>query len=298
MSLVSVIIPVYNAEKYIVETLESVFCQTYGNYEVIVVNDGSTDNSMEVIKPFSGRSNFRIVHQINSGPSRARNEGIKAARGTYCAFLDADDIMLPDRLALQVKVLDERPDAGLTYSDLITFNENGVIHSTKKEFIRPHSGDVLRQLLKENFITTSTVLLRRECFDKVSFFDENIRHSEDYKMWLNIAKIYKVQYLDLPLVKYRYHSESLSSNRIVISTSSCDVVKEFWEENRAYKIKNERLYRISMANQLMNVGEAYRKYGRNRKSAEYLIKSLIMYPFMKGTYRVMIKNVLGLFKNT
>ncbi len=296
MYLVSVIIPAYNSERYVVEAVQSVFTQTCKDYEVIIIDDGSSDQTVERIRPYAMLSNFSIIEQANSGPSKARNRGIKAARGKYCAFLDSDDIMMPERLALQVTKMEEKPEVGMVYCDLMTFNDRGMVHSTKKIFIKPYSGAVLEKLVLDNFITTSTVMARKECFEKVGFFDETIRHSEDYKMWLNIAKEYEIEYLDIPLVKYRYQSDGLSSNKVAMTTSSFNIINDFWEGNREYKRKHNILYRMSIAHQLTNMGNAYYYFEKYSRSAKFLIESLITYPFFKETYKTIMRLMLKSFR--
>lgn len=291
MAPVSVIIPVYNGEKYIVEALESVLSQTYRGFEIIIVDDGSTDSTPRLIEPYVKGGKIRVVRQDNSGPSRARNRGIAEAGGEYCAFLDSDDVMMPERLKLQVEKM-EREDIGLVYTDLMSFNEKGTVYESKTDFIRPYSGDVLDRLLVENFITTSTVMVKKECFDKAGYFDEGMKHSEDYKMWLNIAKLYRIGYVDRPLTRYRYHEDSLSWDRVVISASSFEVVREFWEENREYREKNRRLFRASMANQLVNLAIAYNENNRKREAARCLVESFGHNPFSGKTYKTLLKMVL------
>jgi len=296
MYSVSVIIPAYNCERYIEEAVQSVLAQTYRDYELIIIDDGSTDRTRERVRPFSAMKNVRILAQKNSGPSRARNRGIQASGGKYCAFLDSDDVMMPERLQMQVAAMEKRKDVGMIYSDLMTFNETGIVHRTKKAFTRPYAGEVLDKLVLGNFITTSTVMARRECLEKVGLFDERMNHSEDYKMWLQMARAYAIEYLDVPLTKYRYQPAGLSSNRITMSTSSYEVVKEFWEDNKEYRRKHSVLCRKSLANQLVNIGHAYWCCGRNGESARILARSVLTYPLIKETYKVMAKMMLGVLR--
>jgi len=289
LPLVSVIIPTYNAEQYIAVAVESVLGQSYRQFELIVIDDGCTDRTAEKLAAYK---EARVIRQGNAGPSAARNHGIRIAKGKYCAFLDSDDIMMPERLKLQVHKMEEHSEAGLVYTDLMTFDENGIVHKSKKEFIKPHSGKVLGKLLRENFITASTVMVRRDCFKKAGYFDESMNHSEDYKMWLNIAKYYSIEYVDLPLVKYRYHEGSLSRNRIVINTSSYNVVKTFWEENNEYKQKHRLVHKLSIANQLKNLGNAYYSYGDTRGSFRFLAEAIKLNPFSKTAYKLILKAIL------
>src|SRR5262249_27742319 len=156
---VSVIIPAFNAEHYIGDALASVRGQMR-DMEVLVVDDGSTDRTLKEAEAFADAFDLTILRQKNGGPSAARNIAIQQARSPYCAFLDADDVMLPGRLAAQAALLDNDAEVALVHTDLMTFNESGIIHRTRRAFSDPCGGMVLDRLLMDNFITTSTVMAR------------------------------------------------------------------------------------------------------------------------------------------
>jgi len=207
---VSVIIPTYNSAQFITETLESVFAQTYKDYEVIVVDDGSTDNTKEVLKPYM--SKIRYIYKENGGPASARNVGIKNAQGEYIAFLDSDDLWLPEKLEKQVEYFKSDPDVALVFSDCISFGDEELIRKRKRKY----KGDVFLHLLRENFIPTLTVIAKKKCFDEVGYFDtdKSLISSEDYDMWLRIARSFKVGYIEEPLAKRRINRKSLSFSNI------------------------------------------------------------------------------------
>lgn len=135
MTAVTVVIPAFNAEDFIGEALASVSEQTLAAVQVLVVDDGSTDGTLGAVEKFSGKLDLTIIQQANSGPAAARNKGIRQARGRYCAFLDADDVMLPERLASQASLLDADPALGLVHTDLMTFDERGTIHQDRKSVV-------------------------------------------------------------------------------------------------------------------------------------------------------------------
>src|SRR3990172_7360951 len=183
MPKVSVIIPTYNREKYIVETLQSVFEQTFTDYEVIVIDDGSTDNTSVVLKPYLDRIVY--IRKPNGGQGSARNVGIKKAKGEYIAFLDSDDLWLPEKLEIQVRYLDGHPEAGLVFTDMVIFcqDESGM-HQELKE-IHYRGGDIsFRTLLKWNFVPNLTVMARQSCINTAGLFDESrdLIGIEDYDM--------------------------------------------------------------------------------------------------------------------
>lgn len=212
-NMVSVIIPVYNGEKYIAEALESVFNQTYSNYEVVVVDDGSTDGSEQIIDQYSDKVKF--IKQTNSGPAGARNNGIKNSIGEYIAFLDCDDIWVPEKLQEQVNRLENNKEFGLVYSDFGKFDEHGVIEqsaSQSRNLFMP-SGNIFPYLFFDPLCWTSTVLVKRSCLDEIGIFDEDkkIQIAEDYDLWLRISRKFEIGYLDSVTAMYRQAPNSLTT---------------------------------------------------------------------------------------
>lgn len=207
--LVSVVIPAYNAQKHIEETLKSVFGQTYAPLEVIIVDDGSTDTTASIIKiKFPA---VRYFYKSNGGVASARNLGIRMAKGRYIAFIDADDAWHPDKISKQVYWLKEHPDTKWCYCDCAHFRDTpeNLLYKLSS-LARPFEGEVLQNLFLRNFIASPTPLLRREVFDAVGLFSENknINTVEDYDMWIRIAEHYPVGYLGEALAFYRQYSET------------------------------------------------------------------------------------------
>src|SRR2546427_5553976 len=163
MTVVSVVMPAFNAERYIGEALGSIRGQTLPDVEVILIDDGSTDGTLREAERFADSLDLTIVRQANAGPSAARNAGIRKARGRYCAFLDADDVMLPELLAAQSALLDADPGVGLVLTDVMTFDADGTIRSNHWNLAATHDGSVLDRLLLENFVTTSAVMAPTKC---------------------------------------------------------------------------------------------------------------------------------------
>ncbi|MBI2048888.1 MAG: glycosyltransferase [Candidatus Liptonbacteria bacterium] len=204
--LISIIIPAHNAEKYIKEAVDSALVQTYENVEVIVVDDGSTDGTKNVLEPYVRDGKIKYVYQKNTGLAGARNAGIRTARGEYIAFLDADDLFLPEKVAEQVKVLEENPDYGVCYSDLTHFTDGQQRKFFHHRYHYP-SGNLFELLLHKQFINPLTVFARRSVFEKYGMFDETLRRSEDWDLWLRWSHAgVKFFYLDKPLAYYRIAS--------------------------------------------------------------------------------------------
>lgn len=211
---VSVIIPVYNYARFIGRALDSVLSQTYGNYEILVIDDGSTDNLANVLKDYN--SNIRYFYKENGGVSSARNFGIKKANGKLIAFLDADDEWTVDKLEKQVKFLSINNNYRMCYTDMShvcnnAFVNRSYLHERKYKYFS--SGDLYLNLLEEGFIFVPTVMLYRDCFDQVGYFDESLTHSEDRDMWLRVAKKFQIGFIDEPLTIRHDHGGGATSVR-------------------------------------------------------------------------------------
>ena len=208
---VSVLIPAYNAMDFLPDTVSSALAQTYQDFELIIINDGSTDNITAWANSLSD-PRVRLISQENTGLSGARNTGLACAKGEYIAFLDADDLWLPTKLEKQVRQLDNNPAVGLVYSWVSLIDETGVEQGKqRKNYVR---GNVWVDLTIHNIIECGSVaLVRRTCFDKVGTFDATLPFScsEDWDMWLRIAAHYDFELIEEPLILYRCHSNNLSS---------------------------------------------------------------------------------------
>jgi glycosyltransferase involved in cell wall biosynthesis len=203
MPEVSVIIPVYNSSRFINEALESVFTQTFKDYEIILVDDGSTDNTRQIIEKYSDKLIY--FRQENGGPAKARNFGIKKSRGKFIAFLDADDIWLPLKLERQIDAFKKNPELGMVATDNSLFDEKGVYRKSvgKKDYLL--KGDIVRNILIHSGVVTPTVMVRREVFDALGLFEEQLRIAEDDNMWIRISSHYDIDVIDEPLAKIRDH---------------------------------------------------------------------------------------------
>ncbi len=222
MSLISIIIPVYNGEKTIRETIYSVLNQTYKNLEIIIINDGSTDSTLEVISSIPN-SNIKVFSYPNTGVSTSRNRGIALAKGEYISFIDADDLWIPDKLEAQFNALQENPQAAVAYSWTDWINESGeVIYGGGHHQI---SGDVYAHLFLGDFIEGgSNVLIRKSALDKVGIFDETVNFSEDWEMWLRLAAQYQFVVVPRTQILYRISHQSASCNVLQMEKSSLQVI--------------------------------------------------------------------------
>ncbi len=204
--LVSVVIPIYNAEAYLQETLDSILAQTYPDIEVVAVDDGSTDRSLNILAQYP--RNLVIVKQANSGPAAARNRGVREASGRWIAFLDADDLWREDKIEKQVKIC---RNYKWSYTDAVFIG--GVNNGRRdSEFTSKYQGDILEQLVQSNFVGTSSLLIDRQTFLSSGGFNEQLKAIEDWELWIRIASQHAIGYLDEPLLGYRVHVNSASRN--------------------------------------------------------------------------------------
>lgn len=230
--LVSVVIPAYNAGRFVGQAVRSALDQTYGNREVIVVDDGSTDDTKLVLSQFAGQ--VRYLHQENRGASAARNTGVRAAEGAIICFLDADDLWALNKLELQVAFLQEHRDIGLVSGQHEEFRDNGAPYvpfvatqdparSAARTF--PHPAGFL-QLVRSNFIRGNTVMARKECFDKVGLFDVNLAAAEDWDMWIRIAAHFSIACLPWVMSKKRLHGSNKSADLERMANSRIKIVEK------------------------------------------------------------------------
>jgi glycosyltransferase involved in cell wall biosynthesis len=210
--LVSVVIPSYNRASLVGDAIDSALAQTHRNTEIIVVDDGSTDDTDKIMERYAANPRVRYLkHPTNRGIPAARNTGIRHARGEYIALLDSDDMWLPNKLETQLQVFrqDVAKEVAAVWSDAYVVDVSG---NTRTSGVRvPREVDLI-QLFRHNFIIAQTTMMRRACVDRVGLFDEDLRGgSDDYDMWLRLARHFKLRYVRTPLATIRLHGGNYSS---------------------------------------------------------------------------------------
>ena len=209
MPEVSVVIPTFNSAQLVPEAIESVLRQTYKDFELIVVDDGSSDDTGVVLSEFGNRIHY--FRQPNQGVGAARNRGLALAQGKYIAFLDADDLWSPTKLAEQIPLFEDAT-VGLVYSDWAVISDRGQPSGSRLKDLHPRSGYVFDALVQCGFILTSGTVVRRSCLDNVGNFDQTLSHAEDYDLWLRICYRWKAQFVNKVLVTKRERDGGLSSD--------------------------------------------------------------------------------------
>ena len=274
--ITSVIIPVYNRANTICDAINSVLAQSYSNYEIILVDDGSTDNLKEVI--FQYGDNITYVYQNNSGASAARNNGIRRANGEFIAFLDSDDAWLPSKLEKQLAYLDMVEGLGLIGTGYFNCDENlcTPVIPVKLKMAKTEREEILIR----NIWPTPSVIVRRSCFETVGMFNENMRFAEDWEMWIRIAQAFPVATLEEPLVCIRNHTYGLagSANNQVYNFK---IWKELILSNRTkIPFMSFVTYRTAISFYFFNLSYILWKSGKKISSRWYLLISFIYYPFL------------------
>jgi len=207
--MISIIIPTYNRSKRLKDAIESVRTQTYVNWELIVVDDGSTDNTEEVVRSFDD-CRIHYIKQDNRGVSAARNTGIAKAHGKLIAFLDSDDRWEPSKLEVQKDFFDLNPDSYLCQTEEIWIR-NGVRVNPKKKHAKP-SGWIFKECMPLCCVSPSAVMMKRDVFDTIGMFDESLLSCEDYDLWLRASLHYEITTLpDQLTIKIGGHDDQLSS---------------------------------------------------------------------------------------
>lgn len=262
---VSVIIPVYNCEKYIGPAIDSVLAQTYKDFELIVVNDGSTDGTPQVLDRYEGQ--IVRIDQENKNVAEARNTGVRAARGKYLAFLDSDDLWHPEKLGKQVPLLDSDSSVGYVYTNVeFLFGDTRCLG---EGFLMnpPHRGEVVNELLPNNFVCVSSVMMRAVLFDdEVELFRSKFILSEDYDVHLRMSVKCKFDYNEEKLVKYRIHPINASRNRALMLERAVGIVEDFILKHPEVGEKYPCLFKKALLDWKILLGYEYLCTGRLREA--------------------------------
>ena len=225
MPLVSVVVPCYNHEKYVAQTIESVINQTYKNIELIVIDDGSKDNSVEVIQELADKYGFTFIHRPNKGLSATLNEGVKLSNGKYFSAIASDDILMLDKIEKQVEFMEANPDYGMCYGKIVYFENS--IENTLEYPNSNKEGWLFDDLLNYGcFIPAPSTFMRKEVFENVGEYDESL-WIEDWDMWLRISQKYKIGYIDEYFAYYRKHDSNISSQSLKMYQAQKNTIKKF-----------------------------------------------------------------------
>jgi glycosyltransferase involved in cell wall biosynthesis len=272
MPTVSIVIPTLNRAHLVTRAIKSVLNQTYQDFEIIVVDDGSIDETEKVIKRCNNKRIKYKKHQKTRGPGAARNTGIDATYGDYIAFLDSDDEWLPTKLEKQINLFKKNiVKIGLTYCGVELIDQRS--RNVKEKWIPKYRGYVFEKNLSENFIVSgsSTVIVQRKALEKAGKFDESLASCEDWDLWIRIAKYYEFDFVPEILVNCFAHSERISSNfeRVVLG------LKLF---SKKYKKEIDKQRNNVKAQHFFYLGNHFCYYGDENLAKKYLMWAFDIYP--------------------
>ena len=243
--LVSVVIPCYNQARFLGEAIESVLAQSYPHFEVIVVDDGSTDNTSEVAASYAG---VRCIRQDNQGLAGARNTGIRESKGSYLVFLDADDRLLPDALKVGVEWLKARPECAFVSGLYRLIAADGSPLPPIREQPCPDKEQYMEMLRGEYIITPAVIMHRRSVFEAVGGFDSSVNAAADYDLCLRVARRFPVYCHGEVVLEYRLHDSNMTRNSVLMLKATLDVLHAQWQhtkENKQYEEAIKKGIRVS-----------------------------------------------------
>ena len=275
MPTISVIIPAYNSAKTILSTIDSVRRQTFTDFELIVINDGSSDRTLELLAKIDD-PRLRVLSFANGGLPVARNRGIANSQGEFITFIDADDLWTEDKLELQLAALSQNPGAGVVYSWTTVMDEAGKSFYPGKSV--SYTGDVRRQLLANNFIASgSNVMLRRSAIESVGEFEPTLKSAEDWDYWLRLALAgWEFAVVPKAQILYRQSAGAMSSKIDVMEKYNLLVV------DRAFRLAPARLQHLkaeSQANVYLYMAQLSLQHGNQvRQTWQKLRQALLLYP--------------------
>ena len=257
---VSVVIATYNYGRFLPGAIDSVLAQSHQNFELTVVDDGSLDNTPDVIRPYLSDPRIRYIRTENRGQPAADNTGIRASRAEWIAFLDADDLWLPTKLEKQLCLGNRHPEVGVVYTRRHNMDPDGFLLETKQPDL--YRGRILEEIFLNNFVCFSSSMVRRDVFDRVGLFDERRHRTLDYDLWLRSARFYQFDFVDEPLVKYRVRLGSIGPRSDWQFESALAIMREFLEVHEGSTYLSKKLIHQAFA-------ETYVHYGLGiRDSAE------------------------------
>jgi len=278
MKHLTIVIPAYNAENYIYETLQSVLNQVDEQHEVIVVDDGSTDNTAAILKELGNK--IRYVYQKNQGESVARNKGIELATGELIVFLDSDDLLEKSMISTVIEAYKQDASYKVFYGNRASFNEDA--NCAKVITARPNStGNIFKDIVTGITLVPGQFAMHRSCLERVGLFDEKMQLGEDWKFLLLLSKHFEFKYFNKVFLKKRIHPnmQTLSDNRPDIVEQRKSILSNIFNVNELKEIESKYLTNRVYADWYRTYGFPYIAKGNKAQAIRYIQKSLKLWPF-------------------
>ncbi len=286
MPKVDVIIPAYNAAKYLPEAIESVVAQTFEDWEILLVDDGSTDNTAEVVAPYLENlgSKLKYIRKANGGLPAARNTAIRSSSAEFLALLDADDAWLPCRLSESLKSFEGRPQVGLTYGFNDRIDPAGRVIDTFDSRQKNGEGFIAPYIyMRKVDLPCPTITFRRKCVDEVGLFDESLRATEDRDLWFRIALQYEVALVPKVIAHYRVSPNSMSTDPGRMLKAQLQFIEKYYGSPGCGVLARQ----IALSQVYKQHAVALGAQGRPWTGLMSSLRALVLYPLDVGNVRVM-----------
>jgi glycosyltransferase involved in cell wall biosynthesis len=271
MPTVSVVIPTHNRDRFLKAAIQSVLNQTFQDFELIVVDDASTDRTVEVVQSVADTRITYIRHETNKGGAAARNNGIRNACGQYIAFLDDDDEWMKDKLRRQVKLLDHSPrEVGVIYTgyEVIERDTGRILRVS----LPTKRGNLCKELLGSNCLgSTSSILMKRDCVTTAGLFDEALPSFQDYDLWIRISREYHFDYIAAPLFKYHIHPKQIWSDPEAIMRGATLMLRK----HERHKTAMKKTFSYIM----LRLGVLYCYAGDTKQGRNAFLQAIQCYPY-------------------
>jgi glycosyltransferase involved in cell wall biosynthesis len=275
---VSICIPTYNRKDYLKETLDSVFAQTYRDYEVVVLDDGSTDGTEEMIKTADYK--VRYYWQQNRGDAAARNKLLELAQGKFITFLDSDDLLMPDAVERMMKVMEAEGGDIVVYGPYLRIDQNGNVYGRCKRKL--HSGHITKYLFQNILVHSCGSMFPQKAIEEAGGFDETLPVCSDYDLWLRLSLKYRFIALQEPTFRRRRHLGNLSRLGADNQIRELGVLERFYYEKDGHKVVPKKIAANRFGKEEYRVGIHALQEGNLTTAREYLIKSFKHHPNLKS----------------
>ncbi|KPQ01376.1 glycosyltransferase [Marinobacter sp. HL-58] len=286
--LVSIITPTYNRADFIEQAVNSVLAQTFTNFELLIVDDGSTDNTWDLLEPALADSRVRYFHQENQGQSVARNLALVEAKGDFVCFLDSDNYWPAEKLEQQVELFREHPDYDVIYGDIIVIDEDGK-EVTRKNMKR-YSGHIATYMIRDNCVSMNTAMARRRCFDELGAMSGTRRVADDYDLWLRFSARFRFLYVPQYFAYYRVMDDQISSDKTRRFDSNWQIINDFRREFP--DAMSEKEFDFGFAAFHSRKARYLASHGSKREALGEMAKALRRSPFRRATWRSLAAVVL------
>jgi glycosyltransferase involved in cell wall biosynthesis len=275
---VSICIPTYNRKEYLQETLASILAQTYKNYEIVIVDDGSTDGTAEMIKTLDYPVTYHW--QENAGDASARNKLIELAKGEYISFIDSDDLLMPDAIEKMVNIMESESEDAIVYGSYFRIDQEGNIYGKCKRKL--YSGKITAPLFKTILVHACGSMFPKKILKGPNVFDTSLKVCSDYDLWLNLSTKYRFVALSEPTFKRRRHDDNLSVSSFENCLTELRVLEKFYFENAEKDLIPESTARKVFSKENRRVGRCAINEGLHDQACRFLSQSFRQYPNPKS----------------